>query len=57
MSETVQDAHSIPGCSAEPKEASESGMVGKGEGLRIKATGHPTRPSLDLLGYCVPDAP
>lgn len=49
MSETVQDAGSIPGCSAEPEEASESGMVGKGEGLRIKATGHPTRPSLDLL--------
>lgn len=29
MSETVQDAYSIPGCSAEPTEVSELGMVGR----------------------------
>jgi hypothetical protein len=44
MSETVQDAYNIPGCSAEPKEGSESGMVGKGEGLRINTIGYPSRP-------------
>lgn len=45
MSETVQDAHRIPGCSAEPTEGSKSGMVGRGEGLRINSTGYPTRPA------------